>query len=111
MSAAKLTISQCFLIAAMTFSGLALAGSDPTAPLGERSSQQPQPVEESVLPKLQAVLCAIGNPCHAVLNGQVVNVSERVNGYRVVSIEEDHVKVSKDGKNWALSVYNQQVIQ
>ncbi|MDF2183408.1 MSHA biogenesis protein MshK [Grimontia hollisae] len=89
----------------------ALANSDPTAPLGVTPSRQPTPKKVYRLPELDAVLCSADGHCSAVFNGKRTTQGQRINGYTVAQINGERVTLTRNGKRWALTVFNEQVVQ
>ncbi len=88
---------------------------DPTAPLGSGvKTKQTTRVKSTRLPSLNAVLCdkdtaEIG--CEALINGRRVGQGQTVNGYLVNQINENSVTLKRNGRNWTLTVFNEQVVQ
>ncbi|CZF78436.1 MULTISPECIES: hypothetical protein [Grimontia] len=88
-----------------------LASGDPTAPLGFTPPKQSAKAKVYRLPKLDAILCATDGICSAVLNGKNVGKGQNINGYIVSQINEERVTLSRGGKRWALTVFNEQVVE
>lgn len=87
------------------------ADSDPTAPLGVVPSNLPAKERGQRLPTLDAILCSADGHCSVVLNGKSANKGQRVNGYTVAHINEERVTLTRGGKRWVLTVFNEQVVQ
>lgn len=100
----------CMALAVCSFWGQ--ASQDPTAPLGWK---KPDAIEASnkkaqqPLPKLKSIVCLGQNQCQAVLNDQVVNVGEIVNGFKVSQLEPQYVTLSRGGKQWKLELFTQDI--
>ncbi len=82
---------------------------DPTAPIGwQKPVAKPRQVKQP-LPALQSVICT--NTCDAVIAGKIVTSGDSVNGYRVGKISDSSVLLYRDGKQWQLSLFRDQVKQ
>jgi len=78
---------------------------DPTAPLGWMKSQKVQKVQAVPVPQLQSIVCKGNDKCYAILNDQVVEAGEKVSGYRVVEVTDNHVELKQGQKSWTLKLF------
>lgn len=96
------------------FTSQAWCSQDPTAPLNWAAQAQTDvkpKVVRAALPNLQAIVCTDGQTCAATLAGKAVLVGEKINGYRIKSIESDAVILSRGGQQWTLELFSLDVKQ
>lgn len=90
---------------------VAYADQDPTAPLGWIRPEGKAPVKQRQvrkrppLPALQSIICKQSIHCSAVLNNKLLSAGESVRGYRVVSISQETVTLSRGGRKWTLELF------
>jgi hypothetical protein len=68
----------------------------------ERTPDEPASAQ-TALPALKAIFPDAVNPS-AVLNDRRVHLGDVVNGYRVVAIEEERVRLERDGRKYDLTI-------
>lgn len=87
--------------------GNARASQDPTAPLGWQAPAQKRTVTKTKLPpQLQGgIVCSELSTCTVILNNVSVERGERVSGYTLTDIQDDHVTVTRGGKKWRLELF------
>ena len=85
--------------------GNARASQDPTAPLGWQAPAQKRTVTKTKLPQLQGIVCRELSTCTVILNNVSVERGERVSGYTLTDIQDDHVTVTRGGKKWRLELF------
>ncbi|MDR9825938.1 MSHA biogenesis protein MshK [Vibrio sp. FNV 38] len=84
------------------------ATQDPTAPLGWAApAKTTAPTKRTYrVPKLNSIICKPAQAdCTAILNNRVVVKGDTVNGYRVNKITEQHVMLTRAGKQWNLQMF------
>ncbi|WP_434358265.1 MSHA biogenesis protein MshK [Parasalinivibrio latis] len=82
---------------------------DPTAPLGWQKPVSKARQVRQPLPALQSIICTVS--CDAVIGGKSVAAGDVVDGYRVGKISDSSVLLYRDGKQWQLSLFRDQVKQ
>jgi len=86
-------------------SGYALASQDPTAPLGWQAPAKKHSPTRARLPQLQGIVCDEFSSCTVILNNVPVELGQRVSGYTLTDIRDDHVTVTRGGKKWRLELF------
>ncbi|WP_407676589.1 MSHA biogenesis protein MshK [Photobacterium obscurum] len=86
-------------------SGHAQASQDPTAPLGWQAPAKKQSSTRTRLPQLQSIVCDEFSSCTVILNNVAVELGQRVSGYTLTEIQDDHVTVTRGGKKWRLELF------
>ncbi|SEF70350.1 MSHA biogenesis protein MshK [Vibrio hangzhouensis] len=93
----------------LTLSASCWAAQDPTAPLGWAQPQSTlvKPKKKTVhrLPTLQSIVCEQAKACSAVLNGEVVQRGDVVNGYKISKINNENLFLQRAGKQWKLGLF------
>lgn len=91
-------------------SGHVFASQDPTAPLGWQAPAKKQTSQRARLPQLQGIVCDDLGSCTVILNNVPVELGQRVSGYTLTDIQDDHVTVTRGGKKWRLELFADIVI-
>ncbi|WP_052671622.1 hypothetical protein [Photobacterium kishitanii] len=86
------------------------AQQDPTAPLGWQKKSPSVVVSAPSLPQLQSVICEQQH-CRAILNGQTVRVGSYIKGYTVSRISDSSVILTRNKKQWQLSLFSADIKQ
>ena len=86
------------------------AQQDPTAPLGWQKQTSATIISTPRLPQLQSVICDQSR-CRATLNGQTLTVGRYIEGYRVSQINDSSVIVTRNQKQWQLSLFTANIKQ
>ncbi len=86
------------------------AQQDPTAPLGWQKKISPTRISAPTLPQLQSVICEQSR-CRATLNGQTLMVGRYIKGYRVSQINDSSVILTRNQKQWQLSLFTADIKQ
>lgn len=86
-------------------SGYAQASQDPTAPLGWQAPAKKQSSTRGRLPQLQGIVCDELSACTVILNNVPIELGQRVSGYTLTNIQDDHVTVTRGGKKWRLELF------
>lgn len=87
-------------------------GHDPTEPL---SWTKPVPVHKKTvkkrqyMPSLQAINCTSISDCYAVVDDKVLKKGDKVSGYTLLNINEESVSIGRSGKQWRLSLFQQDI--
>lgn len=95
----------CSLLA----STLAFASTDPTAPLGFSPAAKASAPAKTVLPELHSILCS--QTCNAIVNDQVVQRGDKVDGYLVAAVTESMVRLTRGGQHWELTLFSLDIKQ
>ncbi len=86
---------------------------DPTAPLNWQAPKakiKTKRVKRYPLPALQSIMCMDGDRgCYAILNNKVMQAGKTIQGYRVMSINKESVRLTRDNKTWTLKLFSQVV--
>lgn len=105
-------VKQCILfLFLLNVTSVTYAEQDPTAPLGWSRPEGKAPVKQRQvrkrpsLPALQSIICKQNIHCSAVLNNQLLSAGESVRGYRVVSVSQETVTLSRGGRKWTLELF------
>ena len=86
-------------------SGDALASQDPTAPLGWQAPVKQPSSPRARLPQLEGIVCDELGSCTAILNDVPAEPGQRIRGYTLTEIKDDHVTVTRGGKTWRLELF------
>lgn len=78
---------------------------DPTAPKQVQTKAQSSARVAASLPQLQSILFQ-ANHKSVVINNQTYRTGEVVAGYRITSIQANHVFLQRNGKTTKLSLFN-----
>lgn len=84
---------------------------DPTAPLSWQVKPKATVKHGYKLPQLQSVICQQQQKCSAILNGILVSTGGNVKGYTVSRINDDSVVVTRNGKQWRLALFANNIKQ
>lgn len=88
----------------LCYGSTVFAQQDPTAPLGWQQQSSSITVSSPKLPQLQSVIC-YPQRCRAILSGQDVAVGGQIKGYTVSRINDSSVVLTRNGKQWQLSLF------
>lgn len=86
------------------------AAQDPTAPLGwiNNTSSKVRIISRSQLPQLQSIICD-SQQCTVILNGIVVGLGGRVQGYKLIHITDNTVTLSRGEKKLKLALFAENI--
>lgn len=85
------------------------AAQDPTAPLGWTNNNNQVRTRPSLqVPELQSIICG-SHQCSVILNGMVVGLGGRVQGYKLIHITDNTVTLSRGGKKWHLALFAENI--
>ncbi len=87
----------------------AQANQDPTAPLGWQAPAKKQTSHRARLPDLQSIICAEESNCTVIMNDVAIGLGGRVSGYTLSEINNDHVTVTRGGKQWRLELFAENI--
>lgn len=96
----------------LLLSGQVVASQDPTAPLNwlaPKAQESKKAAKEYKVPKLQSIVCREESLCHAVLDNELVNVNDAVNGYTVSDITATEVTVVRAGRSHQLVLFKSEI--
>ncbi|SMY36604.1 MSHA biogenesis protein MshK [Photobacterium andalusiense] len=104
-----------YIVTGVGLSGLLFAANiyaqqDPTAPLGWQKKSSSVAVSAPSLPQLQSVICD-AQACRATLSGKSVTVGSVIRGYRVSRISDSSVILTRNKKQWQLSLFSANIKQ
>lgn len=85
------------------------ASQDPTAPLGWQAPAKKQASHRTRLPDLQSIICAEETDCTVIMNDVAIGLGGRVSGYTLSDIENDHVTVTRGGKQWRIELFAENI--
>ncbi|WP_239996526.1 MSHA biogenesis protein MshK [Photobacterium phosphoreum] len=98
------------VLSCLFFAVTVQAQQDPTAPLGWQKKTSPAIISIPRLPQLQSVICD-NHRCRATLNGHTVTVGSHIKGYRVSQINDSSVILTRNQKQWQLSLFTANIKQ
>ncbi|WP_240798223.1 MSHA biogenesis protein MshK [Vibrio sp. H11] len=101
--------SYMLLGGALLGSTLAFASTDPTAPLGFTPAAKASAPAKTALPELHSILCS--QTCNAIVNDQVVQSGDKVDGYLVAAVTESMVRLTRGGQHWELTLFSLDIKQ
>ena len=104
----KYTVTGC-VICCLFYGVKVHAQQDPTAPLSWPQQRSSSLHSRSALPQLQSVICE--PQCRAILSGQPVAVGSYITGYRVSRINDSSVILTRNKKQWQLSLFSTDIKQ
>ncbi|OBU26171.1 hypothetical protein [Photobacterium aquimaris] len=104
-----------YLVTGVGLSGLLFAVNihaqqDPTAPLGWQKKTSSVTVSAPLLPQLQSVICD-AQACRATLSGKSVTVGSVIRGYTVSRVSDSSVVLTRNQKQWQLSLFSTNIKQ
>lgn len=97
------------LCCAVMLGGEAMANNDPTAPLGYAPQAKTSAAPQAPLPDLQSILCR--QTCNAIVNDELVQAGDSIDGYRITAINESVVKLARGSQRWELSLFSLDIKQ
>ncbi|OAN16508.1 MSHA biogenesis protein MshK [Photobacterium jeanii] len=97
------------MLVASASSHTAWASQDPTAPLGWQAPAKKQVKVRARVPQLQGIFCEQQSDCNVIINNKLVGVGGRVSGYTLTAIHDDSVTVTRNGKQWQLELFAENI--